>query len=325
MELKEPLHFAPYLKSVIWGGEAIAPFKGIVTDQKSIGESWEISAVPGKVSVVDRGTFKGRSLTELIEEFGPALVGGKVYEKYGKNFPLLIKIIDAKDNLSVQVHPDDELAEKRHHCPGKTEMWHIIDTAPGAKIYVGLKQQITPDEYERRVADNTIMDVIDSYDSAPGDTFFLPAGRIHAIGAGNLLAEIQETSDITYRIYDYDRRDADGNPRQLHTEQARDAIDYTVYPDYKNAPVSDDVADVDLVNCYHFDVRRILLDNTCELPMNHTRDSFMIVMCLAGEATLKYGAEGRTETIRQGDTLLFPACLGDIAATGNATLLQVES
>lgn len=325
MELKEPLHFSPYLKSVIWGGEAIAPFKGIVTDQKSIGESWEISAVPGKVSVVDRGSFKGRSLTELIEEFGPALVGGKVYETYGKNFPLLIKIIDAKDNLSVQVHPDDELAEKRHHCPGKTEMWHIIDTAPGAKIYVGLKQQITPDEYERRVADNTIMDVIDSYDSAPGDTFFLPAGRIHAIGAGNLLAEIQETSDITYRIYDYDRRDADGNPRQLHTEQARDAIDYTVYPDYKNAPVSDDVADVDLVNCHHFDVRRILLDNTCEIPMNHTRDSFMIVMCLAGEATLKYGAEGRTETIRQGDTLLFPACLGNIAATGNATLLQVES
>lgn len=215
MELKEPLHFSPYLKSVIWGGEAIAPFKGIVTDQKSIGESWEISAVPGKVSVVDRGTFKGKSFTELIEEFGPALVGGKVYETYGKNFPLLIKIIDAKDNLSVQVHPDDELAEKRHHCPGKTEMWHIIDTAPGAKIYVGLKQSITPDEYEHRVADNTIMDVIDSYDSAPGDTFFLPAGRIHAIGAGNLLAEIQETSDITYRIYDYDRRDADGNPRLL--------------------------------------------------------------------------------------------------------------
>lgn len=325
MELKEPLHFAPYLKSVIWGGEAIAPFKGIVTDQKSIGESWEISAVPGKVSVVDCGTFKGKSLTELIEEFGPALVGGKVYEKYGKNFPLLIKIIDAKDNLSVQVHPDDELAEKRHHCPGKTEMWHIIDTAPGAKIYVGLKQQINPDEYERRVADNTIMDVIDSYDSAAGDTFFLPAGRIHAIGAGNLLAEIQETSDITYRIYDYDRRDADGNPRELHTEQARDAIDYTVYPDYKNAPAPTGVADVDLVNCRHFDVRRILLDNTIDLPMNHTRDSFMIVMCLAGEASLKYGAEGRTETIRQGDTLLFPACLGNITATGTATLLQVES
>lgn len=325
MELKEPLHFAPYLKSVIWGGEAIAPFKGIVTDQKSIGESWEISAVPGKVSVVDCGTFKGKSLTELIEEFGPALVGGKVYEKYGKNFPLLIKIIDAKDNLSVQVHPDDELAEKRHHCPGKTEMWHIIDTAPGAKIYVGLKQQINPDEYERRVADNTIMDVIDSYDSAAGDTFFLPAGRIHAIGAGNLLAEIQETSDITYRIYDYDRRDADGNPRELHTEQARDAIDYTVYPDYKNAPVPAGEADVDLVNCRHFDVRRILLDNTIDLPMNHTRDSFMIVMCLAGEASLKYGAEGRTETIRQGDTLLFPACLCNITATGTAILLQVES
>lgn len=324
-KLKEPLHFAPYLKSVIWGGESIAPFKGIVTDQKSIGESWEISAVPGKVSVVDRGEFKGKSLTDLIDMFGPDLLGGEVYSKYGKNFPLLIKFIDARDNLSVQVHPDDDLAAKRHNCPGKTEMWHIIDTAPGAKIYVGLKEKITPAEYEKRVADNTIMDVIDCYDSAPGDTFFLPAGRIHAIGAGNLLAEIQETSDITYRIYDYDRRDADGNTRQLHTAQARDAIDYTVYPDYKNPVAPADVADVDLVNCSHFDVRRILLDDSADVAMNRTRDSFMIVICLSGNATLKYGSQGAEVEIFQGDTLLFPAILGNITASGTATLLQVES
>ena len=324
-KLNEPLHFTPYLKSVIWGGESIAPFKGIVTDQKAIGESWEISAVPGKVSIVDRGAFKGKSLTELIEEFGADLVGTGVYARYGKNFPLLIKIIDAKDNLSVQVHPDDELAAKRHNCPGKTEMWHIIDTAPDAKIYVGLKEKITPDEYERRVADNTIMDVIDSYDSAPGDTFFLPAGRIHAIGAGNLLAEIQETSDITYRIYDYDRRDADGNPRELHTGQARDAIDYTVYPNYKNEPAPAGVADVDLVNCSHFDVRRILLDGTADVSMRHTRRSFMIVMCLDGEATLKYGADGGEVKITRGETLLFPAVIGDLTATGTGILLQVES
>ena len=191
------LHFAPYLKSVIWGGERIAPFKGIATDQTCIGESWEISAVPGHVSVVDRGPLKGKKLTELINEYDAELVGEAIYRQFGVNFPLLIKLIDACDDLSVQVHPDDALAQKRHHCPGKTEMWHVIDTAPGAKIYVGLKEKTTPEDYERRVADNSIMDVIAAYDSAPGDTFFLPAGRIHAIGAGKLLAELQETSDIT--------------------------------------------------------------------------------------------------------------------------------
>ena len=234
--LDRPIHFAPYLKSVIWGGERIAPYKGILTDQSSIGESWELSAVPGHVSVVDRGPFAGKSLTDLIAGYKEDLVGREIYRRFGTAFPLLIKFIDARADLSVQVHPDDELAARRHHCPGKTEMWHVIETAPDAKIYVGLKDRLTPDDYERRVADNTIMDVIDAYASRPGDTFFLPAGRIHAIGAGNLLAEIQETSDITYRIYDYDRRDKDGKPRELHTAEARDAIDYTVYPDYKSHP-----------------------------------------------------------------------------------------
>lgn len=324
MNLSEPLHFAPYLKSVIWGGEQIAPYKGIETSQHEIGESWEISGVPGHVSVVDRGPLKGKTLSELIDIYGADLVGADVYKKYGKEFPLLIKIIDAKADLSVQVHPDDELAHKRHNCPGKTEMWYIMKTAPGAKIYAGLKEKITPDEYERRVADNSIMDVIAAYDSAPGDVFFLPAGRIHAIGAGNLLAEIQETSDITYRIYDYDRRGADGKPRELHTEQARDAIDYTVYPDYRNAPVSSSEKEVDLVNCSHFDVRRILLDGISEQQMNHTRRSFMIVMCLEGSAALSY-SDGKTVEITRGETLLFPAVLGNLKASGKGLLLQVES
>lgn len=324
MNLSEPLHFAPYLKSVIWGGEQIAPYKGIETSQHEIGESWEISGVPGHVSVVDRGPLKGKTLSELIDIYGADLVGADVYKKYGKEFPLLIKIIDAKADLSVQVHPDDELAHKRHNCPGKTEMWYIMKTAPGAKIYAGLKEKITPDEYERRVADNSIMDVIAAYDSAPGDVFFLPAGRIHAIGAGNLLAEIQETSDITYRIYDYDRRGADGKPRELHTEQARDAIDYTVYPDYRNAPVSSLEKEADLVNCSHFDVRRILLDGISEQQMNHTRRSFMIVMCLEGSAVLSY-SDGKTVEISRGETLLFPAVLGNLKASGKGLLLQVES
>lgn len=169
--IEQPIHFAPYLKSVIWGGERIAPYKGITTTQEQIGESWELSAVPGHVSVVDRGPLAGKTLTELIDEYKEQLVGKPNYEKYGNNFPLLVKLIDARADLSVQVHPDDELAFKRHNCPGKTEMWHIIETAPDARIYAGLSEQITPDEYEKRVADNTIMDVIAGYDSTAGDTF----------------------------------------------------------------------------------------------------------------------------------------------------------
>lgn len=321
--LNQPLHFAPYLKSVIWGGEHIAPYKGIETDQTSIGESWELSAVPGHVSVVDRGPLTGKSLTDLIDEYKGELTGEAIFNRFGSAFPLLIKIIDAKADLSVQVHPDDELAATRHNCPGKTEMWHIIDTAPGSKIYVGLKERITPDDYERRVADNTIMDVIDAYDSHPGDTFFLPAGRIHAIGAGNLLAEIQETSDITYRIYDYDRRDKDGNPRDLHTAEARDAIDYSVLSDYKSHPEGSLLAD-----CAHFITRKFTPDEAGEIEIPHDRDSFTIIICLAGEVTLSWtdstGIEGFQKIVR-GETWLFPAVLKNLRAVGKSEILSVQA
>ena len=317
--INQPLHFTPYLKSVIWGGERIAPFKGITTDQTQIGESWELSAVPGHVSVVDRGPLAGKSLTELIDTYGADLVGKHIYERYGSAFPLLIKLIDAKADLSVQVHPDDTLAKARHNSPGKTEMWHIIDTDPDAKIYAGLNTQINPDEYERRVADNTIMDVIAAYDSAPGQTYFLPAGRSHAIGAGNLLAEIQQTSDITYRIYDYDRRDKDGNPRELHTEQAKDAIDYTVYPDYQSHPEGSLLAE-----CEYFDTRILNLNGDTQ-PIANPRGSFTIVICLAGEAEIINNANGEVFTIKRGDTLLFPAVMTSLSARGTATLLTVQS
>ncbi|MCM1076997.1 MAG: class I mannose-6-phosphate isomerase [Bacteroides sp.] len=324
--LTQVLHFAPYLKSVIWGGDRIASYKGISSAQTSIGESWEISAVPGHVSVIDRGPLAGKTITEVIREYGPELLGKDIFDRYGEQFPLLIKFIDAHDNLSVQVHPDDRLARERHNCQGKTEMWQIIESIPDAKIYVGLSEQITPDEYERRVTDNTIMDVICAYDSAPGDTFFLPAGRIHAIGAGNLLAEIQETSDITYRIYDYDRRDKDGKPRELHTADARDAIDYTVHPDYKSHPKGTVLAD-----CPHFVVNRIVSTDESATKLPRMRESFTIVMCLVGEAELAYSTDAsstddvQTVKISCGETLLFPATIRSIDSTGKAKLLVVQA
>lgn len=319
--LNQPLHFTPYLKSVIWGGERIAPFKGIVTDQTQIGESWEISAVPGHVSVVDRGPLAGQSLTELIDTYGADLVGRHIYERYGSAFPLLIKLIDAKADLSVQVHPDDTLARARHNSPGKTEMWHIIDTDPDARIYAGLNTSITPDDYERRVADNTIMDVIAAYDSAPGQTYFLPAGRIHAIGAGNLIAEIQQTSDITYRVYDYDRRGLDGKPRQLHVEEAVDAIDYKVYDNYVTDYDREAAGEVPLVSCRYFDVEKITVDG--QLSLQHESESFVVLICISGQCTVDVDHEAVCGLSR-GRTALVAASSRTVTLTGNAVIIAAS-
>ena len=232
----KPYKFEPYLKTTLWGGYQIAPFKGIFTAQPNIGESWEISGVPGHESrAIERGLIDdvdvGLTLTELIDKYKGLLVGQKVYKKYGNQFPLLVKFIDSRQDLSVQVHPDDKLAMERHGCQGKTEMWYIIKSDVGAKIYSGLKKSITPDEYEQLAnapvpetapdglpssSHSPMQDVIATHEAHDADLFFLPAGRLHAIGAGNFLAEIQETSDITYRVYDFGRKDAHGQPRELH-------------------------------------------------------------------------------------------------------------
>ena len=222
------IKFEPYLKSVLWGGEKIAEYKGIDTDQKQIGESWEISGVIGRESVVTEGADAGLSIVELIRKYKGALVGEPIYAKYGDMFPILVKFIDAKQDLSLQVHPNDTIAKNRHNSLGKTEMWYIIDTDENARINVGFTKEITPKEYEQRVANNTIMEVVACHNSKPGDLFYLPAGRIHSIGAGNHIAEIQRTCDITNRAYDFDRRDAQGNTRELHTKWAKNAIDFTV-------------------------------------------------------------------------------------------------
>ena len=222
----QPIRFEPLLKSTIWGGDKIIPFKQLHTDQKQVGESWEISGVEGSETVVAEGPYQGMSLNQLVATLKEKLVGKDNYERFGNEFPLLIKFIDARQDLSIQVHPTDEIAHRQGKPRGKTEMWYIMDCDPGAKLYCGLKQHITREDYEKMVEDDTICDALAKYEVSEGDVFFLPAGRIHAIGAGCFLAEIQQTSDVTYRIYDFKRRDKDGNYRQLHTREAAESINY---------------------------------------------------------------------------------------------------
>ena len=300
-----PFTFKPILKKVIWGGSDICPFKGITPVENGVGESWELSHVEGNYSIVDNGELAGKSLDELIRSYGKELLGEKVIERFGETFPLLIKFIDARDNLSIQVHPDDELAKKRHNTFGKTEMWYVIKAAKDAGLYSGFSQQIDADEYVKRVENNTIMDVLQRYDVNEGDVFFLPAGRVHAIGAGCFIAEIQQTSNITYRIYDYNRKDANGNGRELHTELAKDAIDYTLYPDYRTHYKAHTNATVELANCNYFTTNLLDLDTIMVRDFSDL-DSFVVYICMAGRATIRDN-KGNEISIHQGQTVLVPA------------------
>ena len=305
-----PLKFEPILKTIVWGGEKIAPYKGIETEQNHIGESWELSGVAGNESVVSEGPLKGKTIAELTKEYKGKLVGEHVYANTGDEFPLLIKFIDALSDLSIQVHPNDELAAKRHNgSKGKTEMWYVVAADEGAHLLAGLTKKITPEEYAAKVADGTITDVLARYDVHPGDVFFLPAGRIHAICGGCFIAEIQQTSNITYRIYDYGRLGLDGKPREVHTELAKDAIDYTVYPDYRTpyTPAKDE--EVEVVSCPYFTTS--ILDLTLPFAKDLSDiDSFMVVMCLEGEGSLE--VDGQEVGVHQGETVLIPADADDI-------------
>jgi mannose-6-phosphate isomerase len=297
--------FRPILKSLIWGGEKIAPYKGIDTEMKSIGESWEISGVKGNESVVAGGADYGMTLPELIERDREALVGKANFDRFGMEFPLLIKFIDARQDLSIQVHPDDELAWERHQSKGKTEMWYVVDADNGSSLRSGFAKQVTPDEYEQSIADNTITDLLKEYEIHKGDLFFLPAGRIHSIGAGAFIAEIQQTSNITYRIYDFNRLDDKGNPRELHTELSKDAIDYTVLPDYRTYYEERNDERVPLVSCNYFTTSLLKLTKPYEMPLENL-DSFVILICTSGKGTVTDN-EGNSVEIRQGESVLVPA------------------
>ena len=314
----KPFRFNPFLKSVIWGGEKIASLKNIETELTDIGESWEISGVPGNETCVSDGPDKGLSVSQLIDKYKGKLLGDDIYARYGNEFPLLVKIIDARNDLSVQVHPDDKLAKERHNCAGKTEMWYILGSDPDAKIYAGLSCQLDPESYRTEVENKTIMNCITAHDSHAGDVFFLPAGRVHAIGAGNLLLEIQQTSDITYRIYDYDRRDGQGNPRQLHTAEAADAIDYTLYPDYKSQATEIQPGVDSLARCDYFDVRRHRVTGE-EVKVDYADGRFVIVSCTGG--TVEVDCDNSVTLLHPGETILVPADRPSLSFNGNGEVV----
>jgi mannose-6-phosphate isomerase len=298
------LAFEPRYKTVIWGGERIAPYKGVNIAESCVGESWELSAVEGHESVVAHGELAGENLVELCRRYGAELLGRSVVERYGSTFPLLIKLIDARQDLSVQVHPDDAMAQSRHGSQGKTEMWYVVDRTPGARIYCGLSAPLTPEGYVERVSHNTIMDVVAAHAAEPGQFYYIPAGTIHAIGAGNLIAEIQQSSDITYRVYDYDRRDAQGHARELHTMQARDAIDYRFPHSVSPTAQSYSGLQQNAVVSPYFTVD--LVSDGATLEANPAGQAFAIVMATRGSATVEF-ADGSRHTVSQGSTVLIPA------------------
>lgn len=318
-----PLKFEPILKQIIWGGDKIVPFKNLHTDITGVGESWELSDVEGSESIVANGPDKGLNLTQLVRRYREELVGEANYTRFGNKFPLLIKFIDAKQDLSIQVHPTDELAKKRHNSFGKTEMWYVIDADKGAKLRSGFSEEITSKEYKERVHNNTITDVLQEYEIHPGDVFFLPAGRVHSIGAGAFIAEIQQTSDITYRIYDFNRTDAQGNKRELHTELAREAINYEVLDDYRTQyePVLNEP--VELVACPYFTT--FLYDMTEEISCDYSElDSFVIFICVEGACNLN-DDQGNQLTMKAGETVLFPALTQNVTINPEGTVKLLET
>ena len=320
-----PIKFNPILKSTLWGGEKIIPFKQLEgIEQAQVGESWEISNVPGDESVVANGADAGKNLSELVKEYKAELVGKENYERFGDNFPLLIKFIDACDDLSIQVHPDDELAKARHNSMGKTEMWYVIGNNSGqAHLRSGLKKQITPDEYAAMIADNTICDALADYAVQPGDVFFLPAGRIHSIGAGCFIAEIQQTSNVTYRIYDFNRKDKNGNTRELHTELSKDAIDYTVEADYRTPYTPKPNEPVELVSCPYFTTS--VYDLTENMTLDYSElDSFVILICMEGSCTLT-DDQGNRLPLQAGESILLPATTKEVLISTDQQVKFLET
>lgn len=288
-----PLLFQPNLHTLVWGSE-----------------SWEVSAVPTSTSIISNGEWKGRDLITVINEHPDAILGRKVNERYQGKLPLLVKFIDAKKDLSIQVHPNNEMAMREHGKMGKSEMWYIIKADEGAHLYAGFKQEITPYEYQRRVEDGTITEVLADHKVKAGDVFYLPAGRVHAICGGILLAEVQQSSDVTYRIYDYDRPGLDGKPRDLHTELAAKALDYHVEDSYRTEYTDASNRAVQIIDTPYFDVRIMEVSKSFHRDLKKY-DSFIISMCIEGDCKIVIRSTGDELLLREGSSTLIPAAIAD--------------
>ena len=311
--------FEPLLKQTLWGGDKIIPFKHLNTKMEQVGESWEISGVKDNETIVANGPEKGKTLNQLVREQKGKLVGNENYERFGNEFPLLIKFIDARQDLSIQVHPTDEVAHRQGKSRGKTEMWYALDSDTGAQLYNGLKQQITPEQYKAMVENDTITNALARYEVHEGDVFFIPAGRIHAIGAGCFVAEIQQTSDVTYRIYDFKRKDKNGNYRELHTKEAAESIDYTVLPNYRTEYEPTQNEGVQLISCPYFTTA--VYDLTEPMTLDYSElDSFVILIAVKGEGRLI--CNGEEMSFQMGDTVLFPATTNEVRVEGDVKFLE---
>ena len=320
-----PLKFTPICKDKIWGGNKLHELLNKqFPELPNCGESWEISGVQNDISVVSNGFLKGNNLEELIEVYMGDLVGEKVYEKFGEEFPLLIKFIDANDDLSIQVHPNDEMALERHDSYGKTEMWYVVQADPGAKLIAGFNRKITKSEYLDYFRNGQLEEILNYEEVKEGDVFFMPAGRVHAIGKGIVVAEIQQTSDVTYRIYDFKRLDGQGNERELHTDLAVDAIEYRHESSYRTDYQSVNNQSVKLVECPYFTTSILPLTSNVERDFTEL-DTFVIYTCLDGNCAINW--EDQSVGITKGDSILVPAQISNFTLTvqkgESAKLLEV--
>jgi mannose-6-phosphate isomerase len=313
-----PLQFEPILKERIWGGEKLKTILNKPIVSKITGESWELSTVEGDVSIVVDGELKGKSLMDLIDEMPNEILGTKVYERFGEQFPLLFKYLDAREDLSIQVHPNDKLAKERHNSFGKTEMWFVTQADADARIIVGFKENSSKEEYLQHLNDKTLVSILDDVKAKAGDVFFLETGTVHAIGAGLVVAEIQQTSDITYRLYDFDRKDAQGNTRELHVDLALDAINYNKVDTRKKYETKANTSNV-VVDCPYFTTNFIPLENKVEV--SKSGETFTVYMCIEGDFEIEY--DGFKQAYKKGDTVLVPAEINAFVLNGNASILEI--
>lgn len=311
-----PLLFKPNIHTMIWGGQRLISWKKLsqttdsLGDSLPIGESWEVSCIPSAISIIANGEWEGQRLDDIIHKYPTEILGSEVVARYGETLPLLVKFIDAEHDLSVQVHPDDSMAQRMHNKMGKSEMWYIIDAKPGAYLYAGFKEHLTKEEYYKRIADGTICDALARHEVHTGDVFYLPAGRVHAIGNGILLAEVQQSSDITYRIYDYDRQDINGEKRELHTELAAEALNFEVLSEYRTLYADDTQRANPCINSPFFSVRIVDIEGPFHRNLKKY-GSFIITMCLQGDCLIKIRSTQDGVILKEGHTCLIPAEIAD--------------